>query len=132
MYLGSCLCGKVTYRLESSPGVFVYCFCVDCRKGSGSAHSANASIDLHDLRFLSGELLLREFESSPGQFRLFCSNCGSPIYSRSDKSPGTLRLRLGTLDTSYYGEPKAHIWVSQRANWDKHRIDIARFETGGY
>src|SRR3954464_10990189 len=102
MYKGSCLCKSVTYEISGEIGEFGYCHCKTCRKASGSAHAANAPVDRASFQLLQGKSLIREFQSSPGKFRAFCSNCGSPLYVYLAATPGVLRVRLGTLDTPFF------------------------------
>jgi hypothetical protein len=118
MYQGSCLCGALRYEIDGELGEFGYCHCTSCRKASGSAHAANSPVLRSELRFVTGTETLREFESSPGKFRAFCSGCGSPLYARTTEAPDVLRIRLGTLDTPFHEQPKAHCWVSDKAPWE--------------
>lgn len=129
MFDGSCLCGQVKYRLSEEPGEFGYCHCTSCRKASGSAHAANAPIDRASFHLLQGDSFVREFESSPGKYRAFCSNCGSPLYAYLAATPDVLRIRLGTLDTPFLKQPRAHTWVGDKATWEPIADDIPRFET---
>ena len=85
---------------------------------SGSAHGANAPVDRSRFRLLSGGDTLREFESSPGKRRAFCSRCGSPIYAYLDNTRDVLRVRLGSLDTPFAKQPQAHTFVSDKALWE--------------
>src|SRR5262249_62112459 len=96
-YEGSCLCRGVRYEIGGELGDFGYCHCTSCRKASGSAHAANAPLARADFRLASGGDTLREFESSPGKFRAFCSRCGSPLYAYLASTPEVLRIRLGSL-----------------------------------
>jgi len=68
-----------------------------------------------------------EYQSSPGYFRAFCSNCGSPIYGRSVSSPGIRRVRLGTLDTDPGGRVVANVWASIKAPWFEIAEGVAQF-----
>jgi hypothetical protein len=129
MYTGSCLCGNVRYTLTAEPGDFGYCHCTSCRKASGSAHAANAPVERSNFQLKGGEDTLREFESTPGKFRAFCSNCGSPIYAYLAVTPNILRIRLGSLDTPFGKQPKAHTFVSDKAPWEPIADDIPQFET---
>src|SRR6185369_9325542 len=99
MHSGSCLCRSVKYEIDGELGDFGYCHCTSCRKASGSAHAANAPIERAQFHLVSGADTLREFESSPGKVRAFCSRCGSPIYALLAESPDLMRIRLGSLDT---------------------------------
>ena len=114
---GECLCGGVRIEIAGKVGPVVYCHCSQCRKASGTAFAANADVRRRYWRFVSGEDLVREYESSPGKLRVFCGRCGSPIYAYLRAAPEYLRLRLGSLDTPFTGQPKAHTWVSDKASW---------------
>jgi peptidyl-dipeptidase Dcp len=126
-YHGSCLCRGVAYEVTGELGDFGYCHCTSCRKASGTAHAANAPVDRVAFRFVRGDELLREFESSPGKFRAFCSRCGSPLYAYLAATPGVLRLRLGSLDTPFTKQPRAHTFVSDKAPWDPIGDGIPEF-----
>jgi hypothetical protein len=126
-YQGSCLCGGVRYEIEGEIGDFGYCHCRSCRKASGSAHSANAPVDRAQLTLVSGAELLREFSSSPGTVRAFCGTCGSPIYAYLAERRDVLRVRLGSLDTPFEKEPRAHTWVSDKAPWESIADGLPQF-----
>lgn len=129
MHKGSCLCGRIRYELSAQPGDFGYCHCTSCRKASGSAHAANAPIDRENFHLTSGTDVLREYESSPGKFRTFCSMCGSPIFAYLAAMPSVVRLRLGSLDTPFDAKPRAHTFVGEKATWEPTILDeIPQFE----
>ncbi|MDP3936657.1 MAG: GFA family protein [Deltaproteobacteria bacterium] len=117
MMTGKCLCGEIRYEIEAALGPMTYCHCSMCRRASGTAFATNASVRTRALRFISGEGVICEYESSPGKFRAFCPRCGSPIYSRRADDPGTLRLRLGTLDGDPGQRPVIHVSVGSKAPW---------------
>lgn len=117
-HAGSCLCGDVRYEIDGDLSDFGHCHCQSCRKASGTAFGANAGVDRSAFRLLSGETSLREYESSPGKLRVFCSRCGSPIYAYLSKSRDVLRVRLGSLDTPLASRARAQTWVSDKADWE--------------
>lgn len=116
MITGSCLCGAVRIQVDGKLGPAVYCHCSQCRRAGGSAFAVNANVRARYLR-LEGREQIREYESSPGKFRAFCSRCGSPVYSRTSSDPDTFRLRLGTLDGDPGRRPLAHGFVGSKAPW---------------
>jgi hypothetical protein len=126
---GSCLCGGVLLRVTGKLGPAGFCHCTQCRKANGSAFASNAPVRTKYLE-LEGREAIREFESSPGKFRAFCSRCGSPVYSRRDSEPGILRLRLGLLDGDPGRRPAAHVWVGSKAPWYEITDSLPRFEAG--
>jgi len=125
MHTGSCLCRNIKYEIESELSDFGCCHCQSCRKASGSAFGANVGVPRATFRLLSGADTLREYQSSPGKHRVFCSNCGSPIYAYVAQTPDVLRIRLGSLDTPLDSRARAHTFVSDKADWE----DIESFAT---
>ena len=123
MLTGRCLCGGVRFEIDGPIGPAVYCHCSTCRRANGSAFAANASTPRAGFRLLEGAELIREFESSPGKQRAFCSRCGSPIYATMPDDASIVRIRLGTLDQDPGERPRAHIWVGSKAPW--HEIGDA-------
>jgi len=121
MLEGGCLCGGVRFRVTGKLGPAVYCHCKQCQLASGSAFAANAPVRTRYFELTSGDDLVSEYESSPGQYRAFCRRCGSPVYSRRDADPEIRRIRLGTLDSDPQRRPLAHVWVASKAPW--HSID---------
>ncbi len=127
-YEGSCLCGAIAYAVHGEIGDPVMCHCRSCRKASGSAYATNAPVAVTDLRLLRGERCLREYESSPGKLRAFCSTCGTPLYVRWPDNPALVRLRLGTLDTPLGKKPVAHTFATSRADWDVIADALPQYE----
>ena len=128
MHEGSCLCGQIRYEIQGELSDFGNCHCRSCRKASGSAHGANAVLERANFKLSDPQGFLREFESSPGKFRAFCTNCGSPIYAYLVKSRSLIRIRLGTLDSTFTKHAKAHTFVSDKASWERIGDDIPQFE----
>lgn len=124
---GSCLCGGVRYRVDAPLTEIGLCHCRQCRKANGSAYAANAPVPETAFELLAGRDLLRAFESSPGKQRVFCQRCGSPIYSRSDRKPGIVRLRIGLLDTPAGRRPDFHFMTEHAAEWETISDDLPRY-----
>jgi hypothetical protein len=127
MHKGSCLCGSVRYEIEGELGDFGYCHCASCRKASGSAYGANAPVERANFRLVNGGETLREYESTPGKFRVFCSTCGSPMYAYLAATRDILRVRLGSLDSRFVKQPKAHTFTSEKAAWSPIHDELPRF-----
>ena len=131
MLTGSCLCGRVRYEVHGKLGPVIHCHCVTCRKAQGGAFVTNAPVRKKYLQVVSGQDSVAQYESSPGKMRCFCRNCGSPLWSRRESEPDTLRLRLGALDSDPERRPLAHIWVAEKAPWFQITDDLPQFEAGG-
>lgn len=117
MIQGGCLCGGVRYEYDGEIDQVSLCHCTQCQKAQGSAFAAVCPVDASRFRLLSGQDLLREYRASPDKARVFCSRCGSPIYSMRDPLPNVRRLRLGTVDTPFRCDHVFHIHTASRASW---------------
>jgi len=127
MHKGSCLCGDVQYEVDGALGPIVLCHCSRCRKANGSAFNAVSTISAASLHVRPGTQPLAVFESSSGVQRMFCSRCGSPIYSQRASMPDIVRLRIGTLDTAVDLSPAAHIFVASKADWYAIHDDAVQY-----
>lgn len=118
MLKGSCACGRVSYEIDGPLiGPVTYCHCWRCRKHSGSSFGTTAGVAASDFRFVTGEDLMRSWESSPGMRRYFAGCCGSPIYKRDESAPEELGFRLGTLDTDPGMKAEMHFMAGSKAPW---------------
>ena len=130
MYTGSCLCGGIQFEIHQEVGPVQICHCIQCRKAQGSAFVTNTPIQEENFKLVSGRDLLRSFESSPGKQRVFCKNCGSPIFSKTEKLPGVVRIRVGTLDGDINTKALAHFYVAHKANWFQITDNLPQFKEG--
>lgn len=120
--VGSCLCGNVKYRVRNLfTDRIAHCHCVDCRKFHGAAFSTFAGTS--NLVWTSGKEYLREYTTSNGAQRQFCSHCGSSLtFKGANVPPGHIEFALATLDNldtiaKCKVKPDAHIFVSSKATW---------------
>src|SRR5262249_57283336 len=81
---GRCLCGAVRYEFEGEPEETLHCHCESCRRHTSSPVATFVMVKASDLRFTKARP--KEFASSAGVLRSFCSRCGSPIGLRSDRA----------------------------------------------
>ncbi len=127
MLRGSCLCGKVSYEIHGSPELMYYCHCAMCRKASGSSFATNMQVREADFVVTAGAALIKAFQSSAREWRHFCSECGSPIYSKSAARAGKISLRCGTLDNDPVVRPTQHIYIGSKAPWLEICDGLSRF-----
>jgi len=113
---GSCLCGRVRYEVDQFAASIVHCHCEKCRKAHGSAFSTTGPVMRKHFRWTSGDELLRNYESSPGKKRHFCSQCGSHLMAEWADKPAVI-IRMGCLDDDPGSRPAMHIWRSEAACW---------------
>lgn len=117
MYTGSCLCGGVQFRIDGEIDAIQICHCSQCRKAHGTPFASNCPVPASSFALTRGAELLAEFESSPGKLRVFCSRCGSPVYSFKRTLPGVVRIRAGLIDQPLAARPVAHFHTASKCNW---------------
>jgi hypothetical protein len=127
MAKGSCLCGKVKYEASSLGPSITKCHCTICQKTSGSAYGDYTTAPIDGFKWTSGESLLEKYESSPGNFRNFCSVCGTHMPT-AHPSMGIYFVQPGTLDTQEPLVESAHMFLRSRAQWHNRREGLAEFE----
>ena len=115
---GSCLCGSVRYRTEAAPMVTGNCYCVDCRKSSGTSHCTHVMVPQEGLS-LAGDVKLYDRPADSGNIvsRGFCPDCGSPVYSTNSAFPGMVFLRASSLDDPNTVEPEMSVYASRAPGW---------------
>jgi hypothetical protein len=121
---GSCLCGGIRYQITGPLTNPLNCHCSMCRKAHGAAFRSRAGVRAEDFRWVSGEELLTWYESSPGNHRRFCRQCGSPMLSRFDYDRSVYGLPLGALDDDPKTTPAKHVFVANKAPWHDITDDL--------
>ena len=128
-YTGSCLCGGVQYALSAEPGPIEVCYCQMCRKASGGPLATNAPVAAAAFSLTQGGELLKAYASSPGERRLFCGRCGSPLFSQQLAKLEVIRIRVGTINEPLEVRPVASYFTGSKCNWWEIRDELPRFET---
>ena len=115
---GHCLCGGVRFEIVEAPRTVGYCHCTRCQRRTGTAASAQARVGPGAVRVLAGEELLREYGPPDGFLKIFCSECGSALFSRPPDRPEIASVRLGVLDGDHGLRPEFRQHVATAAAWE--------------
>ncbi|MFC7694841.1 GFA family protein [Paeniroseomonas aquatica] len=98
---GGCLCGSVRFAVSKPLALAAYCLCSDCRKTTGSAFNISVPVTRENFRLLSGSP--KGFTKASDQgvklTRLFCPDCGSPVYTFLDRYPDRIYVKGERLMT---------------------------------
>ncbi|MES2938596.1 MAG: GFA family protein [Pseudomonadota bacterium] len=113
---GSCLCTTVQYEVRKFSAPIDHCSCRMCRKAHAAAFNTAAGVLRDDFQWTQGAQAVKAYESSPGKFRHFCSNCGSQLLSERTGQP-MMFLRVATLDEDPGLRPEFRIWKSHEVPW---------------
>jgi hypothetical protein len=125
---GSCLCEKNKFEIEGDFQSFYLCHCSRCRKDSGSAHAANLFSTTAKLKWISGSENVKTFNlPSTRHIKSFCSICGSAMPNIQMEGK-LLMVPAGSLDGPISIKPTAHIFLSDKAEWDESLEKFPKFE----
>jgi len=95
-----------------------YCHCTRCQRRTGTAAAVSARIAPGSLRVLSGEEFLRAYQPDEGFAKVFCSNCGSAMWSQSPDDPELIAVRMGAFDSDPGIRPEHRQFVAYAAPWE--------------
>jgi hypothetical protein len=116
---GGCLCGGVRFEVTEPLVSASYCHCTRCQRRTGTAASVQARVAPGSLRLSSGEDLVRPYDPGGGGFlKLFCSQCGSALWSQSPEDPEVKSVRLGAFDSDPGIRPSYRQFVAYAAPWE--------------
>ncbi|HEY8628997.1 MAG TPA: GFA family protein [Gaiellaceae bacterium] len=116
---GGCLCGGVRFEVTEPLVSSSYCHCTRCQRRTGTAASVQARIAPGSLRVTAGDDLIRAYDPGDGGFlKLFCSQCGSALWSKSPEDPEVISLRLGVFDLDPGIRPAYRQFVAYAAPWE--------------
>ena len=125
---GSCLCKRVQYEIDGDFSNVVNCHCTMCRKLHASAFRTSARIKSASWKTVTGEKFIKFYESSPKEYKAFCSECGSSLFTKFDDNPDVFGFPLGTLDTDPNLTPIKHIFVGNKAPWFEITDTLPQFK----
>ena len=125
---GGCLCGQVRYETIGDPFAVNHCHCQSCRKHNGGPVVTLAGYQIERVRFEGDER--KKYESSPGAFRAFCENCGTPLTWEGDGGDlgQIVELHISTFDDPEALVPTSHAFAPERISWFDVADELPRFE----
>ena len=115
---GGCLCGGVRFEVSEPLVSSGYCHCTRCQRRTGTAASVSARIVPGSLRVVSGDELIRSYVPDEGFAKVFCSACGSALWSRHPDDPDFISIRLGAFDEDPGIRPEYRQFVAYAAAWE--------------
>ena len=127
---GGCYCGSVRYRAEGDSLFKGQCHCRECQYISGG--HPNVVMGMPESGFTytkgSGKPFRRGDLERPAT-REFCAECGTHLLSRAPALPGTVLIKVGTLDDpSVFGGPQMVIWTIDKQNFHHVPDGVPAFE----
>jgi len=126
MHSGCCFCGELRFQLAADPTFACHCHCASCQKSTGVGFVTWVTFPAAAFALTSGALV--EHHSSAGVTRGHCASCGTSItYLHRDRTTD-IDVAAACLDDARIVEPKAHIWLQDKAPWIEVYDDLPKFQ----
>ena len=115
VFSGKCLCGKVTYKVNTEPMAIFNCHCDDCRRATGSVFGTNLFVS-DDKIEIRGKVSSYSHISDSGSrmTKLFCPNCGSLMFGKNSAKVNVISIRAGTVDEKDLIKPMINVFMDSR------------------
>ena len=117
-FSGGCTCGSIRYVCAREPVAMLNCHCQDCQRSSGAPFASGVVVSVLDIE-ITGTPKTYSVRASSGGLttRSFCSDCGTPLFTRGEVVPEFMSIRFPTLDDPSKFEPMLDIWTSTAQPW---------------
>lgn len=126
---GRCYCGDIRYAFEGEPQGALQCHCRECQYITGGNPNVVMVLPEDGFRFLQGAPTpFSRTDIDQPVTRLFCSRCGTAIGTRSPKRPGSIIIKVGTLDDPSVFKPRAAIFTIDKQPFHHIPDDLPAFE----
>ena len=127
---GGCYCGAVRYAAEGDPVIKGQCHCRECQYITGG--QANVIIGLPESGFVYRKGSPKKFRRTdlPGPVtREFCAECGTHLVARAPALPGTVLIKVGTLDNpALFAGPDVAIYTIDKQSFHHIPAGMPAFE----
>lgn len=141
------LCHLPLYQLSKELRCYVYSKCMVSGLGQLRLRFVDRQLTntVQQFKWTAGEKLLKQYDDRDTEtgevvHRWFCSNCGSPMLTKSPRMPGITIIPSGVFDGSHEWKPNYEQWrrskvcfvdsiraVPDESRYDEHP-DLREFE----
>ena len=126
---GGCLCGAVSFAGDVDIAFAANCHCTDCRKATGAAYATLVFVSTDGLE-VTGETASFQHQSDRGSTlqKVFCPNCGTPLFSANTAREGLIGVRIGALVDGRDIKPARNIYCSSALPSTPMDADLPKFD----
>lgn len=122
-YSGSCLCGKVRFRVNTDIHTMYHCHCSLCRKQSGTAANAASLVNLQYFQWISGQSSISYYQKETGFRSHFCQRCGSSV-PNPVSTTSLIWIPLGLLESAPKIQKKLSFCLNTKVDWaDENKVN---------
>lgn len=117
--IARCHCGGVEIEATFPSRFVTHCYCHSCRVTHAAGCVTWIGFKRAQIRFTRGEELVRDYLSSPGTRRKFCSTCGTRLAFESEHGnwADEMHLPLALFVTPVDQPPRGNSFPDERPEW---------------
>jgi hypothetical protein len=117
---GGCACGAIRYECTAEPLFALLCHCRDCQREAGGAFIPVLAVPKAAFGVTQGDpkLFASAADSGHSTTRVFCGDCGSPLFGLPGSAPDLVTIRAGSLDDPSAFRPAQHVFAASAQPWD--------------
>jgi hypothetical protein len=113
-----CSCRAVQVEAEGEPGGVVACHCLECQRRTGSVFGVGAYYAEAQVRIRGAtKEYSRPTDSGSSFVTHFCLACGSTVFWRAGKIPGTIGIAVGAFGDPTFPAPIRSVWEQSMHGW---------------
>ena len=126
---GGCYCGALRYKSESDPQMRMQCHCRECQYITGGGANFIIGVPEAGFSYTKGQPShFKRKDLANGVTREFCAECGTHIGTRAPGLPGTVIVKVGTLDhPEVYGKADMAIFTIDKQTFHNIPDGMAAF-----
>ena len=104
-----CCAGRLRYECTGEPQFALQCHCRDCQLQSGAPHVAAVRMPWAGFRITHGspKRYVAKADSGNEITRVFCGDCGTPLYVQVSTRPDIVGVRVCTFDDACSARSKS-------------------------
>ena len=117
--IARCHCGGVELEATFPSRFCAHCYCWSCRTTHAAGVVTWIGFKRAQVRFVRGEDLVRDYLSSKGTRRKFCTQCGTRVAFESEHGDwaGEMHLPLALFVTPVDRSPSVNSFPAERPAW---------------
>ena len=126
---GRCYCGDIQYEINGELQASFQCHCRECQYITGGNANTVMVFSEDDFQFTKGKpsVFARKDLETPVK-RFFCDKCGTAIGTRSPARPGSMIVKVGTLDDPSTFKSQAAIFTIDKQEYHHIEEGLPAFE----
>jgi len=116
---GRCACGAINYQIDAKIEFAFKCHCRKCQRATGGGHSSAFAVPVNKFKSIGR---IKEFrlssDNGAATYSGFCSECGSPMTSRTERFPERIYIHAATLNDPSVFHPEFVVFSEMAQPWD--------------